>query len=173
MGTLEELGYEPKPPNAARRAMQKVASTKPAAWMFQRTLYPIDKMLFRWSDGRTTAASMLAGLPVVLLTTTGAKTGQDRTMPLLAVPVDDDVAVIGSNYGQQATPGWVYNLEADPSARLGYRGVSVEVTARRVDADEADRIFGLAAGIYPGYTKYRERVTHREIRVFILESAAD
>jgi len=171
MGVLEELGYTVKPPNAAQRGMQKVASTKPAAWVFQRTLYPMDRVLFRRSKGRLTVPGIVAGLPVILLTTTGAKTGKERTMPLLGVPIGDDMAVIGSNYGQEHTPGWVFNLEADPSATVSYREASVAATARRADATETDRAFELAADVYPGYAKYRERADHRDIRVFVLEPA--
>jgi len=107
---------------------------------------------------------------VVMFTTTGAKTGKRRTMPLLGIPVGEDLAVIGSNYGQKNTPGWVYNLEADPSATVGYRDRSVEVVARRADETETDRVFDLASAVYPGYAKYRVRADHRAIRVFVLET---
>ena len=108
----------------------------------------------------------------MMLTTTGAKTGKPRTMPLLGIPVGEDLAVIGSNYGQRNTPGWVYNLEADPSAIVAYRDRSVEVVARRADEAETDRIFALGHAFYSGYAKYRLRADHRIIRVFILETAA-
>ena len=170
MGVLAELDYEVKPPNAAQRTMQKVASTRAMAWIFQRSLYPIDRFLFRRSGGRWTVPGIVAGLPVILLTTTGAKSGAQRTMPLLGVPIDDQLAVIGSNYGQPKTPGWVYNLEADPHAEVGYLDASVAVTAGRASDDEADRAFELAASVYPGYAKYRERADRRTIRVFVLHA---
>ncbi|GIT00942.1 MAG: hypothetical protein CM1200mP26_26540 [Acidimicrobiales bacterium] len=107
----------------------------------------------------------------MMLTTTGAKTGKPRTMPLLGIPVGEDLGVIGSNFGQRNTPGWVYNLEADPSAVVAYRDRSVEVVARRADEAETDRIFALGHAFYPGYAKYRLRADHRIIRVFILETA--
>ena len=115
----------------------------------------------------------MAGLPVVMVTTTGAKTGQQRTMPLLGIPVGDDMAVIGSNFGQESTPGWVYNLEADPTATVAHRDKSVAVTARLADDDEADKTFELAGAVYGGYQKYRTRADHRVIRVFILESSSE
>ncbi len=171
MGLLEALDYTVKPANVLQRAMQRLASSRPGAWVFQRTVHPVDKLLFRMSRGRHTATSVLAGVPVILLTTTGARSGTARTMPLLGVPFHGQMAVVGSNYGQKATPGWVHNLEADPTATVSYRGRSVEVTARRASDDEADEVFGLGAAIYPGFPKYRERVS-REIRVFVLEPAA-
>ena len=171
MGVLAELDYRPKPANAAQRVVQKVASGGPGSWVFQRTMYPIDKQLYRRTDGRVTVSGLLAGLPVVLLTTTGAKSGQKRTMPLVGIPVDDDMAVIGSNFGQQSTPGWVYNLHADPRAEIEYRARTVSVVARRAADDEAAEAFRLAAPIYGGFERYVERASHRTIRVFVLESA--
>jgi len=172
MGVLRELDYELKPANAAQRLTQRIASSRPGAWAFQRTLYPVDKILYRRTDGRVTVPGLLAGLPVIMLTTTGAKSGQPRSMPLVGIPMGDSLAVIGSNYGQQATPGWVYNLQADPAATVAHRDRSVAVTARRATDSEADEAFDIAATIYPGYGKYRERASHRQIRVFVLEPTA-
>jgi hypothetical protein len=94
--------------------MQRVASSRAGAWLFSKTLYPVDKVLFRMTGGRLTLPSLTAGVSVIMLTTNGAKSGKTRTMPLLGIPVGENLAIIGSNYGQKATPGWVYNLEADP-----------------------------------------------------------
>jgi deazaflavin-dependent oxidoreductase (nitroreductase family) len=171
MGVLEELGHTAKPPNVLRRGIQQVAASRPGAWLLKRTLHHLDKPLFKMSDGRMTAAGLLAGLPVVMLTTTGAKSGKERTMPLLAIPVGGDVAVLGTNFGQQSTPGWVYNLEADPTATIAYRDRSVSVTGRRATDGETNEVFELASGVYPGYANYRDRVDNRVIRVFVLEQS--
>ena len=145
MGVLDELDYVLKPANAAQRVTQRIAASGPGAWVFQRTLYPVDKVLYKRTDGRLTVPGLMAGLPVIMLTTTGAKSGEPRSMPL-----GDDLAVIGSNYGQQRTPGWVYNLETDPAATVSYRDRSVEVTARAATDAEADEAFEIAASFYPG-----------------------
>jgi deazaflavin-dependent oxidoreductase (nitroreductase family) len=171
MGVVDELGFEVRSANVLQRVVQKVASTRFGAWYFSKTLHSPDKALFKVTGGRLTVPALLAGLPVVMLTTTGAKTGKPRTMPLLGIPVGEDLAVIGSNYGQKKTPGWVYNLEADPSATVGYRDRSVEVVAHRADEAETDRVFALGDAFYLGYAKYRLRADHRVIRVFILETA--
>jgi deazaflavin-dependent oxidoreductase (nitroreductase family) len=172
MGVLGELGYSVKQANAAQRVTQKFAASGPGSWLFQKTLYAIDRPLFRWSNGRLSGPGVLAGLPVIMLTTTGAKTGRLRQMPLVGIPMGDDLAVIGSNYGQEHTPGWVHNLLANPAATVAYRDRSVEVTARAATDDEADTAFETGARFYPGYAKYRERAHHRVIRVFVLEPAA-
>ncbi|HEY5664189.1 MAG TPA: nitroreductase family deazaflavin-dependent oxidoreductase [Ilumatobacter sp.] len=169
MGVIAELGYAMRPPNALQRANQKMASSRAGSWLFQRTLYAVDRPLFKLTKGRVTAPGVLAGLPVVMLTTVGAKSGRDRTMPLVGIPLGDDLAVIGTNYGQQHTPGWVYNLRADPEARVAYRARSVAVTARRATAAEAERAFEVGGGFYGGFPKYRRRAAHREIEVFVLE----
>ncbi len=171
MGVLEQLGYEVTPANSAQRLTQKLTSSRPGAWVSQRTLYPIDKALFRITSGRFTVPELMAGLPVIMLTTTGAKTGELRRMPLVGTPLGGDVAVIGSNYGQRRTPGWVYNLEANPAASVSYRERDVEVVARRLNDADADAVFEQATKVYPGYGNYRERADHREIRVFVLEAA--
>lgn len=169
-GTAEMLGLTLPEANAAQRSIQKIASSGPGSWVFQRTLYPFDKLLFSRTNGKVTVPGILAGLPVIMLTTTGAKSGQERTMPLVGVPLESGgVAVIGSNYGQERTPGWVYNLEANPAARVSFRGRDLEVTARLASDAEADEAFAAAAPIYGGFSIYRERAAHREIRVFLLD----
>ncbi len=172
MGTLHDLGYELKAPNPLQRLVQQFAASRPGAWVLARTLYPVDKLLFRITGGRATIPSLLAALPVIMLTSRGAKSGKTRTTPLLGIPMGEDVAVIGTNYGRRATPGWVYNLEADPSASVAYRDRTVAITARLADEGEREAAFARAGGVYPGYAKYRSRADHRVIRVFVLESAA-
>ncbi len=169
MGLISELHFEVNDANAVQRVTQKVAASRPGAWFFQRTLPPIDKGLFRLTKGRVTVPGLMAGLPVIMITTTGAKTGKVRTMPLLGIPIDDDMAIIGSNYGQKSTPGWVYNLRAKPEAIVVHGARSVEVTARSATDTEADRAFEAGAAFYGGFPKYRERASHREIEVFVLE----
>ena len=83
----------------------------------------------------------------------------------------EDIAVIGTNFGTETTPSWVYNLEANPVAVVTYRDRSVAVVARRADRQETDRAFELASVGYAAFTAYRTRAAHREIRVFALEAA--
>ena len=170
MGLAEAIGYEVKPSNAAQRLMQTVASSRPGSWAFSKVLHHADRQVFKLTKGRTTVPTIVAGLPVVMVTTTGAKSGQARTMPLLAIPVGGDLAIIGTNFGQTNTPGWVFNLEADPHATVTYREREVSVIARVADADEYDTALSAAAKVYPGYDKYRERISGREVRVFVLET---
>jgi deazaflavin-dependent oxidoreductase (nitroreductase family) len=170
MGLLTELDYEVRSPNAFQRGIQILGSTKPVAWVFQKTLYPMDRSLYRRSGGRITVPGIMAGLPVVMLTTTGARSGEPRTMPLLGIPMGDALAVLGTNYGQKPTPGWVHNLRADPSATVEYRGTSVQVVARFATSSETEEAFALAAKVYPGFNEYRDRIEGRQIAVFVLDT---
>lgn len=172
MPILADLGYVYQTPNGFQRSMQKVASSKPGSAFFSRVLPKLDSAVLKASKGKATMVSFFAGVPVLWLTTTGAKSGEERTAPLLGIPYGDDVALIGSNWGGQKTPGWVLNLEAHPQAVVGYRDRSVAARARRADRQETDEIFGRAASLYPGYASYRDRASHRTIRVFVLSSQA-
>ena len=172
MGLLDELDYAATPTNALQRRLQRAASSAWAGSLLSRALPPLDRVSFTLTRGHHTAASVLAGLPVIMLTTTGARTGAASTLPLLGIPLDEDLAVIGSNFGGASTPGWVYNLEANPSATVAYRDRVVKIAAKRADRDQTDLAFDLASAVYGAFPAYRERAAHRDIRVFLLEPAA-
>ncbi|MEM7141018.1 MAG: nitroreductase family deazaflavin-dependent oxidoreductase [Actinomycetota bacterium] len=171
MGVQAALGYEFRSPNLFQRANQKVASTPLGARFFSMTVQRLDEMVARRTDGRTSASEVLAGLPVLRVTTTGRKSGQPREAPLIAVPIGDDLALLGTNFGGATTPAWVYNLEAEPRAVAAYRDREVSVVARPATDDEVEQVFARGRGIYGGYAKYRERIQGRELRVFVLEAA--
>jgi deazaflavin-dependent oxidoreductase (nitroreductase family) len=107
---------------------------------------------------------------VLDVTTTGRKSGARRTTHLIAVPVGGSLAIIGTNFGQRATPGWVFNLEADSRATATYRNRSIDVVARPAEGAEYEQALRAAAPLYGGYDKYRERIgDSRRVRIFVLE----
>lgn len=158
--------------NAAQRLMRRFAASGPGSWLFVRVLHHIDRPIYRATRGRHTLASLVSGIPVVMLTTTGAKSGRPRTVPLLGVPDGDAVAIIGSNFGQRRQPAWYHNLRADPTAEITVNGVTQRV--RAVEADEPRRAAIWARGlqVYPGFAQYERRAAHRRISVFVLEPVA-
>jgi len=167
------LGYRFRPANPAQLAMQRIGSTKPGSWLFQRTLYRIDRPLYQWSNGKVTLPGPLTGLPVVMLTTTGAKSGLPRTMPVAGIPFGDDLLILGTNYAQGNTPGWVFNLEKDPRATVAWRGRSAAAIATRLPDERMDEAWQAAGRVYVGFPKYRERIDDtREVRAFVLAPAA-
>lgn len=170
MGVAEDLGYEHRQPNKAQAAVQTVASSKLGAWAFSKTVRHLDDAVTRMTHGRHTVPELLAGLPVLDLTTTGRKSGQPRTSHLISVPIGADLALLGTNFGQARTPAWVLNLEADPTAAVRYRDVTLPVRARPATEDERAEVMARSVGIYGGYEKYEKRITGREVRVFVLES---
>lgn len=124
------------------------------------------------TGGRHSAASLFTGLAVLDLTTTGRRTGQARTSHLIAIPHRGSLALIGTNFGQSRTPAWVFNLEADPSATVSFRGRTRSVTARSLSDTEADEVFARALEDYAGYGHYRGRIgDRRRVRVFTLDPA--
>ena len=171
MGIAADLGYAHKKPNPFQRAMQAFASSKPGAWWFSKVLRHLDDLVGKVSKGRTTVPELLAGLPVVDVTTTGRRSGQRRTSHLISVPHNGSLALIGTNFGQPGTPAWVLNLEADPHAHVRYKSRSLDVVARAADDVESAEVFARSREVYAGYTKYLSRISGRRVRVFILEPA--
>lgn len=171
MGVLDDLGYAYPKDTWWSRALAVVTSSRIGARLFQPTAHRLDRLVLRLTGGRQSASSIVLRLPVLTVTCTGRKSGLPRTFLLFGIPVDDSVALIGTNLGQAATPSWVHNLLAEPRARISYRDRSAEVVARLATAEEFERAFEVGARIYGGYAKYRERIANREIRVFLLEKA--
>jgi deazaflavin-dependent oxidoreductase (nitroreductase family) len=169
MGLADDLGYRVRPANAFQRVVQGLASTRPGAWTFSKVLRHLDDVVVRLTKGRTSAPEVLAGLPVLDVTTTGRKSGLRRTSHLIAVPVDDTLALLGTNFGQPSTPAWVLNLEADPRATVVHAGRSREVVARLATEEEQAGVLAASTRVYGGYLKYQQRISHRRLRIFLLQ----
>lgn len=169
MSLVTDLGYVFKKANPAQRAMQALASSRPGAWLFAQVMHHLDDAVAKVTRGRHSVPGLLAGLPVIDVTTTGRKSGQRRTTHLISIPIADTLALIGTNFGQTSTPGWVYNLEADPHASVTYRNVSRDVVARPATDEEFAEVMANSTSIYSGYKKYRQRITGRTIRIFVLD----
>ncbi len=151
-----------------QKTIQRIAASRFGSWILLRVLPPIDRVVFRASGNRHTLVSLLAGLPTLLLVSTGAKSGQPRTTPLVGIPHGDGYILIGSNFGQTHHPAWVYNLRAHPFAQLVLNGQAREYTAREVHSEEYDMCWQKAAHFYAGYEAYKARAG-REIAVFVFE----
>lgn len=156
-------------PNRFQRGFQKFASLKPVAFFFRHTAHHLDRVTVKLCKGRT-LSGMLAGIPNIMLTTTGAKSGEARTVPLVGLDVPGGIAIIGTRFGSDHHPGWYHNLVKDPRATVEVRGTRSEMVARAVDdGAEYDAIMAKADTVYAGYAKYRTRITDRRIPIFVLE----
>jgi deazaflavin-dependent oxidoreductase (nitroreductase family) len=171
MGLADDLGYRIPRPNPVQRLMQRYASTRSGAWLFSHVLRRLDDAVGRLSRGRTSAPRLLAGIPVLDVTTTGRKSGLRRTSHLIAVPYDGTLALLGTNFGQPSTPAWVLNLEADPQATVTHAGRTVHVVARPASDEEQAAVLAGSAQVYGGYLKYQQRITGRRLRIFVLASS--
>ncbi|AWW36262.1 MULTISPECIES: nitroreductase family deazaflavin-dependent oxidoreductase [Streptomyces] len=121
------------------------------------------------SSGGTEGTTLLdTGLPVILLTTRGAKSGKIRKTPLMRVEHDGQYAVVASLGGAPKHPVWYHNVRADPRVDLQDGPVRSEMRAREVTGEEKAQWWERAVAAYPPYAEYQEK-TDRVIPVFVLE----
>ncbi len=161
------------PPNLPRRLVRTAAASAPGAWLFARTLHHLDRLTLRLTGGRTTAAALSTGLPLITLTTTGAKSGQPRSVPLLGIPDGPNIILVASNWGQAHHPAWYYNLRAHPEVTVTVNGPSANgrslpYTARQLTGEERARCWQKAVNTYAGYEAYVRRARNRQIPVLLL-----
>lgn len=129
----------------------------------------LDRFLVRLSRGRVPLLR-IAGLPELMLTVKGRKSGVLRTTPLLYVPHEGRYLIAGSNWGRPKLPVWVLNLKASWEAEVEIRGRHEKVTARQVEGEERERLWIVMLKVWPNYAHYAERAD-REIPVFVLDPA--
>lgn len=169
MALLDDLGASVKPDVGWRRQILKLATREPLTSMIATWTRPIDEVVFRMSRGRTTMSGLISGFPVIWLKTIAAKSGEERRTPLLGIPTEaGDLAVFGTNFGKGNTPGWAYNLRANPAGSVEHRGTVVDVRARIMSDDEADPVWNTASASAPTFAKYRAEISNRDVPVFEL-----
>jgi deazaflavin-dependent oxidoreductase (nitroreductase family) len=121
---------------------------------------------FRTNGGKV--GGQFAGAPLLVLTTTGAKTGKQRTHPLVYLPDGDRIIVFASKGGAPTSPDWYHNLVANPTATVEVGNETFAVKATVLTGEERDRIFAKQAELMPGFAEYQEKTT-RTIPVLVLE----
>ncbi|MEH1013827.1 nitroreductase family deazaflavin-dependent oxidoreductase [Micromonospora sp. CPCC 206060] len=130
-----------------------------------RLLVPADRLVGRLTRGRVVALGLI---PSLIITTTGRRSGQPRSNPLLYVRDGDGYVVIGSNWGQTHQPAWALNLLAEPTAEVAVGGRRIRVRAELATGAERDRLWRLLVTEWPAYQTYVERAGGRDIRIFRL-----
>lgn len=155
-------------PNPIQRGMRRLIATAPMAWGLAHTIHHLDRAVLWLSGGRTTAAALTTGLPIIGLATTGARSSQARTVPLVGIPDGNRLILIASNWGQAKHPAWYYNLRANPRVMVTYGGRSAAYRAREVSGEERESCWQRAVTLYPGYRNYAARAG-REIPVVVLQ----
>ena len=145
-----------------------IGSTKPNP-TFARLFSTFHRTVVRLSGGRLLTG--FKGEPMILLTTTGRKSGEPRTWPLSALRVGDGWAVCASNGGHDRHPAWYLNLEANPAVTVQAGRRTVAARARITEGAERDALFGRFCEYLDNYRAYQE-ATEREIPLVVLEPVA-
>ena len=125
---------------------------------------------FRANDG--VVGGRFTGMPMVLVTHTGAKSGIRRTAPLVCSRDGDDVVIIASKGGAPSNPDWYHNMVANPTVTVELPGGDTfEATVHEAQGDERDRLFAAQAAIMPFFADYQAG-TERKIPVLVLSRPA-
>jgi deazaflavin-dependent oxidoreductase (nitroreductase family) len=125
--------------------------------------------LYEGSGGKEGSTLMDTGMPCIIVTHTGNKSGAIRKIPLMRVKVENSYVLIGSMGGQPKNPVWVYNLRANPDVQIRDETEVTEMRVREVsDEQERQRLWDASAQAYPPYNDYQAK-TSRKIPVFIAE----
>ncbi|MGW4463367.1 nitroreductase/quinone reductase family protein [Micromonospora sp. NPDC004704] len=130
-----------------------------------RFVVPVDRVIGRLTRGRVVALGIA---PSLIITTTGRRSGQPRSNPLLFVRDGDAYVVIASNWGQAQHPAWSLNLLADPSATVTLDGARRPVRATLAEGAQRERLWQLLLTEWPAYQTYVERAGGRDLRIFRL-----
>jgi|SRR3990172_9274956 len=131
-----------------------------------RAMWRLHRRIYGRFGGRL--GTLIGSWTVLLLTTTGRRSGERRAVTLNFIDVDEGVAVIGSYAGEDRDPAWVLNLRADPNATIQIGRDTTPVIGREVLEAERDRIARMFEERDGSYTTYRER-TQRALPVFVFE----
>ncbi|HTT52187.1 MAG TPA: nitroreductase family deazaflavin-dependent oxidoreductase [Streptosporangiaceae bacterium] len=126
--------------------------------------------LYENSGGTRGTTLRDTGLPVVIITNRGARSGKVRKTPVMRVEHDGRYAAVASRGGAPANPRWYYNLRADPRVEVQDGPRKQEMTARELSGPEREQWWERAVAAYPPYAEYQQK-TSRQIPVFVLEPA--
>jgi len=154
--------------NALRRMLHRILMVPFLSRLFARILHRADGFVLRLNGGRFTITSAIAGLPTILLTTVGAKSGLQRVLPIACVPEGEKYALVASNLGQPHLPAWYFNLKANAECMVQVGNKIRKFVAREIEGAEYEHYWKLAVDIYAGFAAYQERVSRR-IPIMVLE----
>lgn len=155
-----------KRPTPLQRLAHRFLMLRPVSAFLVYVLHHVDNLLLKITGGKFTVTEIV-GLPVIQLTSIGAKTGKPRSLPLVGLFSDEKILLIGSNLGQNHNPSWYYNLKANPKCSVLYKGSVREYLSREAQGEERDRYWQLAVSWYAGYEKYQQRVS-RLVPIMVL-----
>ncbi len=126
-----------------------------------------DKVIAEFRENGGRVGGNFEGAPLLLLHSTGAKSGQERVSPMMYQSVGDDWAVFASYAGLDVNPAWYHNLKANPAASIEVGEESVDVEARELSPEEREPVWAEQKRRYPGFADYEQK-TDRVIPVLLL-----
>ena len=145
-------------------AVQWIGGTRFGVWTIKRIVSPLQRRLLQLTGGRV---SLTGRAPVLLLTTTGRRSGKERTTPLLYLRDGERVVVCNVNPGFERPNPWTLNLRASPEARVRIGGHSMPCRAREATPSEVDRYWPQFVKLWPAYQAFFDRSGQRTL--FVLE----
>jgi F420H(2)-dependent quinone reductase len=134
-------------------------------WIFQQ-FARLQIFLYRRSGGKT--MGIVRGMPVLLLTSIGRKTGKQRVTPVMYIQYGDNYVITASNAGFDANPGWFLNLQANPQTTIEVGGKTISVMARKASPEEKGRLWAELVKQAPFFEDYQKKAT-RDIPMVILQ----
>ena len=146
------------------RVLQRVGHLRPFTFVIRYAGSKVDRLLYRASRGRVTLAG--PGLPTMLLTTRGRRTGKPRTVPVFYVRDGRNLVAASENFGLAAAASWPGNLRADPCVTIQVGSTSASYRARPATAAEVDRAMPRLLSIWPAHETYLQRTGNRYVFVF-------
>jgi len=151
-----------KPLNPLQRAGRRMAKSRFGGWMALNVANKVDPYLMRASRG---FLKLPSGTPTVLLTHTGAKSGKQRTTPLVHFTDGPNAVLIASQTGKAKHPAWFHNLTANPDVELWAGGRGGAYRAREAEGEEREGLWKLATRLYPGYDDYQRKADAADRRI--------
>jgi F420H(2)-dependent quinone reductase len=133
---------------------------------FIKWFMALNKFLLTVSKGRL--GSKLGKQDILILHTTGRKSGVDRAIPIAYFKQDDRYLIVASNWGQETQAAWYFNLKNNPQARLEVKGKTIVVTAREAQGKEYDSLWKFVTTRHPPYLDYQKQTTRR-IPIMVFE----
>jgi deazaflavin-dependent oxidoreductase (nitroreductase family) len=158
--------YRPQPKkNRAEKVLQAFAQTRLGGWLFITVFPAIDRRLLPLTRGKLSTG---LGQPVVLLHVRGARSGVERSVPLLATKTGGTVLVVASKAGARRHPAWYHNVRANPEVEVTLDGARRPMRASIAEGEERDRLWAVVCDNYSGYATYQRRAGSRLIPIVAL-----
>ena len=153
--------------NPFHRFMRTFAATRVGVAVLRPTAHHLDRLVTKVSGGRSSFAELATGVPVVMVTSTGARSGASRTSAVYGIPHPDGLSLIASNFGGAKHPAWYYNLKAKPMITVEVGSQRFTALAAELDDPARAELWPELVSRYPTVGEHQAR-TGRQIPVLML-----